>query len=154
MRDLSVAKALPFELPDAPVDGFEFTVWLVITHDLGDHIVEPIRFVYRVNRTWAEEFPEDEDRRGAPFVDEWIAYTQADRFSRAADGWRGIERCFRDRNHNLYHWAFATKAEALEVARRRLREKANALRDRLRETEGRILLDREPAPRVSEDGER
>lgn len=102
----------PFALPWKRVDGHEAT-WYTVGYDSWDlGRITRHRAVYRINAEWREVFPDD-DRDGAPFVDEWLIYVTFDNdrehFAGRRDGWDSL-RQIDWRNH------FATESEAEDHA--------------------------------------
>jgi len=103
--------AAPFELPDAPVDGYKVTWWRVEGFDDNVHVIE-CHATYYVHKKWNEYCP---DRPGgADIIDSWMIQ---DIMRCRGAGWSSA--------WDLDDWKrdkyFSTKKEALEEVIRQLR---------------------------------
>jgi hypothetical protein len=131
---MTAPKLPPFTLPAAPVDKYEVFWWRVESY-LDIPLIVESRAVYHVHTTWEVLFDADDRPPGAPFVKQWQIFRNGafsgrghDHTSRDGDGWndwRGFD----------WSYAYATRAEAVAVARRLAGERldsflqrANALR--------------------------
>lgn len=111
------------ELPSEPVDGFELK-WFTLGEYEPSSVI-PRRAVYRVNVSWRDAFPDEADRGGIPFIDEWMIYERG-RLTGRVSGWRNVLK---------FSWVnfHASEQEALGHAGNVLRRRIASRREEIDE---------------------
>ena len=105
-----------FDLPDAPVDGFEVR-YFTIRHD---HVQEML-LKYHVNSKWDDVC---EAKGGADFVDQWQVFVDG-LFSARMEYWANAK--------SQSSYDFATRQEAVDALKRELEGRALRADERAQE---------------------
>ncbi len=113
------------QLPQEPVDRFKLQWWVI-----GREGVYPCEAIYYVNASWAEVCPDDVDRRGAPFVNQWQVIRDGC-FTGRNDDWCG--RWLRDPWPNC----FDSEESAKEGARQKCIERIAQLEEEIADVRAR-----------------